>query len=68
MKVSAKVLNLAHPLPLADVLKVISRCDTLCPHCFELTVMKVVEYVVLLEEERIIEGTVERLMDIQKDN
>jgi hypothetical protein len=30
--------------------------------------MKVAEYAVLLEEERIIEGTVEHLMDIQKDN
>jgi hypothetical protein len=68
MKVSAKVLNPAHPLPLADVPKVISRCETLCCYCSELTVMKVAEFTVLLEEERIIDGTVQRLMDIQKDN
>jgi hypothetical protein len=68
MKVLAKVLNPAHPLPLVDVPKVISRCNTLCNECFALTVMKVEDFMVLLEEEQIIDSTVQRLMDIQNDS
>ncbi|KAF8506430.1 hypothetical protein JB92DRAFT_2832900 [Gautieria morchelliformis] len=66
MRVSAKLLNPAHPLPLVDVPKVVMRCDTICKDCFNQTIMKVNKYPVLLDEERIVASTVQKLRDIQK--
>ena len=66
MKVAAKVLNPTQPLTLVDVPKVVAHCDTLCKDCPNLTVMKVIGYTVLSEEEKIIENTINHLLDIQK--
>ncbi|KAF8579932.1 hypothetical protein K439DRAFT_1620187 [Ramaria rubella] len=68
VKISPRVLNQIHPLPLSDIRAAAVKCDVLCSDCFNITITNINKYPALNEEENIVRSTVQKLLEIQKKN
>ncbi|KAF8586984.1 hypothetical protein K439DRAFT_1614666 [Ramaria rubella] len=68
VKISPRVLNQIHPLPLSDIRAAAVKCNVLCSDCFNITITNVNKYPALNEEENIVRSTVQKLLEIQKNN